>query len=165
MNNNILDDEFLKNEEIDFAQITFSGKLAGKAWKLEQAVEKIRYTRNMLFFLGGTTILSAIFVSLGQMVSFDAILQFVAGFFLLGCAFMVKRYPIVSISIPFGIYLFFQLLVIVFDASSLYRGLAWRIAIISLLSIGLYNAFLARDIKAELIEAAKRIKKMEAEQE
>ena len=152
----IFSDDFLKNEEIDFTEFKFVGKLAGKAWKLEQAVEKIKRAKLTLFILGGLIIIpSLMYLLVGDILLFISSL-------VIGCVFiiagiMVKKYPIVSIIIPLVLYLALILLETIEDPFSLYKGLVWKIIFIFLLGYGAYSAIIAKRIKQDLIESAKRV--------
>lgn len=153
-----LHDQFLKNPEVDFTEVTFSGKLAGKAWKLEQAIEKINRARVVLFILGGLILLPTLFIisSIGFEPEFSMVLLMGAIFIV--CGFLVKRYPIGSILIPLVLYVLTQVIAVVSFGSNLYRGSAWKLVIVFLLGYGLYSAIVATRIKKDLIIAANKIR-------
>lgn len=157
MSKDILDDQFLKNSEIDFSEIKFSGKLAGKAWKLEQAIKKINQARIVLFVLGGLITALMLFLTFKTGFLLDYVLSLIIGLIFIGCGFMVKKYPIPSIAIPLALYISVQLIDFMLNNSNLYRGSAWKVAIVFFLGYGIYNAVVASKIKKELIEAAKNM--------
>lgn len=152
----IFSDDFLKNDEIDFMEFKFVGKLAGKAWQLEQAVEKIRRARLILFILGGMIILPSLVMYLQTGDKFLVVLSFIIGSFFILAGLMVKKKPIVSIIIPLILYIALVMIEANGDIIALYRGIVWKVIIIFLLGYGAYSAIIAKKVKYDLIDLAKK---------
>lgn len=162
INRDILKDDFLKNEEIVFSEFNFTGKLAGKVWKLEQAVEKIRRAKLTLFILGAIIILTSFFAYLQTEDQLSIVSGLIVGKLFILAATMVKKYPVVAILIPLVLYIILIVIQAGGDLFELYQGIVWKILIIFLLGFGAYNAVIAKTIKQELITMAKSASSQES---
>ena len=154
---NILD-EHLHKEEIDLSNEQFRGKLAGKAWKLEQHDSKVEMSRVVIF---GASFL--IFVSIILNYLFHNTFSqtnLIFGLFLalifIACGILFKKYTVGSILIALLLQGVIILEYLSFPESYSLRWIALIGAIFILIGSGLIFHFKAKKLRSELIEEVRK---------
>lgn len=140
-------------QEIDFSDLKFVGKLYGKNYQRLQATEFLKRIRVLLFivpiYLFYPLVTNFLFYDVFGVNLFVEKLVF--AFMLIGCGFLFNKNPliamIISIIPPVGM---LRLLVLI----EMYeiKTIALYIAIIILLSLGIYNYYKEKRLKKVLIK-------------
>ena len=153
-NQQILDDE--SNEKK-----VYKGKLAGIAWKIEQAEEKIKQGRVILYVLSGFIFLSSI-VMLVRGISLEFLIPNIV---LIGvyvwCGYNTIKRPVISFIIALSFYLGILLFNYIVSPTSWFQGIIWKSVIIIALITGLYYGYKGEKLRKQLekIEQKELIKK------
>lgn len=143
--NESLDEEFLgpdkKSTEYTLGQ-----------YEIEDAEERIAKARGMLYFIGAFTIGLEIFL----MIKFQTpILSLIVGI-IIGCVFfaagfLTKKHPITALTAALVIYsLIYIALPVLISPDFMFRGIIMKMIVISMIVIGIYNAFVAQKTKKRL---------------
>ncbi len=141
----------------------YKGRLAGLAWKLEEADKRIRQARTVIFIIVGLMLLQGMY----EITTFPQQRVFIAIFYggiiilYLFCGFFTLRYPIPSLGTALGIYLLILgLMLWAGGINALANGFIWKVVIVSFLSLGLFNAISAVSMrrKFEIIELEEMLK-------
>lgn len=133
----------------------YRGKYAGVALKLERAEQQMNRARIALFVLAALVALGGL-LQLNQVAEvgpLEAILSFSLAIVFGLAGFFAKKHPSVSIGVALALYLALQILATIEDSSFLFRGLFWKILIITVLGMGFASALVFRKYKAELEQA------------
>ncbi len=124
----------------DQQKSAFIGKLAfNRTWN-EEAKEKIKSARNTLYVLSGIMAVFG-FIQYGFHESVVALgIDFGLSLIYLALAFWTDSKPLIAVLI--GLLLYLTLIVVnaIVDPTSLFRGIIWKVVIISFLGKGIYSA-------------------------
>lgn len=150
--NDTLDSEFVTFEDIDLSTIKFSGKNAGLSWEMEQAVNKIKLARVILFLLSGVIFLRTVtlYLSMGDHWNYGILANFVLVVIFVLCGLRIHKQPKSALFVALGIYTFLFVVSVLFLPLS---GFLWDVVIIVILSYALSGAFKAEAVKEKLIAA------------
>ena len=151
--NEILLDQKNSRRFEDLKPSDLTGPLAGKAWKLEQARERIKWAQYLLIALAGINILTLMLKVISGPISPTALiftLLYIS--VLIAGAIKAKSSPVQAIGAAFSFYIILQLLSSM-GGVPLAQGIVWKLVIIAFLSIGLFNAIQAVKIKKEIMQS------------
>ena len=154
--NNILDDKF---SNVDFSKVTFRGKLAGKSWKLEQALDRLAQVRIVIFVMTAL-VFYPVFVNYFVYDVFTPDLfieRLVFSLILLLCGIFFEKNRLIAIIaalLPLGlilaIYLFLQ------PEYFSVKRVGFLVAIFSMVALGILFHFKAKRFRKELVAEVRK---------
>lgn len=128
----------------------YTGKSAGIAWKIEQAEEKIKRGRNVLYFIGGILALWGI-VYLFTSIDFTLpIINLALAAVYFVCAYFSQKKPILAFSISLALYLSLHGLNYLLDPSTLMQGIIIKLFFTTALTLALFSGIQGHRLRKKL---------------
>lgn len=156
--------ELLDVWEIKLSDVEFSGKLAGKSWQHEQALQRLKQVRLVIFLMAGVVFYPLLMLYFFQQFFYVEVwverLVFCAIYLACGIAFM--RYRLAALII--AILMTAVLVLIYFQYNFAYfsfRKFTFNFSVFIIIGLGIYFHFKEIQLKKELL-AAVRAKHPEA---
>ena len=150
-NNQILDDQNTFPPE----KKRYRGKLAGLAWKVEQAESRIKIAGKFLYLLAAFNLIPIIPDIFNK--SFDVFIvlpTLIIVIVFIGCAFLSKKNPVLAFALALVFYWALLVLEYMIMPESFFRGSLWKFIFSIALLIGLFNAIHGINLKKKLEKEA-----------
>ena len=121
-------------------QSKFYGQLAIKNARNEDAHDKVKSARNTLFVLSGIIAVFGFVQYLNHQDIVTLGIDFGISLIFLGLAFWTESKPLMAVLIGLLLYLTMIVINAIIEPISLFKGIIWKVIIISFLGKGLYSA-------------------------
>jgi len=153
----ILDDQYT-NKDIDLSNYQFRGKLSGRNWKRDQALNRIDVTRKIILGMSLLVFYPVVlsYLALGQVDIALLIERIIYSLIFLACGLLFYRFrlaamivALIPMSSILATYLLFMNIVPI-------RTVAFIIAIIVLIFVGIFFHFQEKSLKKELINEVRK---------
>ena len=153
----ILDEQYT-NKEINLSNYQFRGKLSGRNWKRDQALNRIDITRKIILVMSLLVFYPVVmsYLALDQLNVALLIERIIYSLILLACGLLFYKFRLAAMIVallPMSLILATYLLFMSFIPI---RTVAFIIAIIILILVGIYFHFQEKSLKKELISEIRK---------
>lgn len=150
-------DDYISDQNINLKQYRFRGKLAGKKWKHEQAVDRINIARKIIFLMSILVFYPVLryYLDFGVFDLIWFIERLIYSIVFLLCGIFFEKFRLASMIIAMIPILFILFSYLFFIEYFPLRIIAFNLAIMFLIGMGIYFHFQEKKLTKFLIQKIK----------
>jgi len=146
-NHQILDDQSSFSPE----KKRYRGKLAGLAWKVEQAEGRIKIASKFLYLMAAFNLVPLIpYLTSNGFDMYVVVSSLIIVLAFIGCGFLSRKKPVLAFVVALIFYWGLLLLEYIIAPQSFFQGYLWKAVFSAALIIGLFNGIHGISLKKKL---------------